>query len=212
VETSLSTQSIISLFSIMLIGAAIPGASVLTVTARSATYGFIHGLFVSLGILLGDIIFILLAIYGLSLLSGLLEQHFYLIKYIGALYLMWLGILLLRTPQEKIAHIDNTEKKYAATFTSSFVAGLLITLGDQKAILFYLAVFPALFQLARFSIIDTLTVISIAGFAILFTKLLYAWLADRTSMLFYGSSWRHLLHLAAGCVMIGVGVLLAVTA
>ncbi|MGD9385573.1 MAG: hypothetical protein PVF28_03400, partial [Thioalkalispiraceae bacterium] len=72
--------------------------------------------------------------------------------------------------------------------------------------------FPALFQLARFSIIDTLTVISIAGFAILFTKLLYAWLADRTSMLFYGSSWRHLLHLAAGCVMIGVGVLLAVTA
>ena len=67
-ETSLTHGSITALFGTMIVLAFIPSASVLVVSAKSAACGFTHGVFTTIGIVVGDIIFIILAIYGLSLL------------------------------------------------------------------------------------------------------------------------------------------------
>jgi threonine/homoserine/homoserine lactone efflux protein len=63
-ESSLTVSSIAALFAAMIVLASIPSVSVMAVSARSATSGFIHGAFTALGIVVGDIIFIILAIYG----------------------------------------------------------------------------------------------------------------------------------------------------
>ena len=55
----------------MIVLAIIPSISVLAVSARAAAFGFTHGMFTALGIVAGDIIFILIAVYGLALLAGL---------------------------------------------------------------------------------------------------------------------------------------------
>jgi len=68
-QTTLSLTTITALFSFMIIGAFIPSVSTLAVVARSAAFGFSHGFFTSLGIVIGDMVFILIAIYGLSILA-----------------------------------------------------------------------------------------------------------------------------------------------
>ena len=82
-ESSLTLGSIIALFGSMIVLAFIPSVSVLVVSARSAANGFTHGVFTTIGIVTGDIIFIILAIYGLSVLAEFMGSRFSLIKYPG---------------------------------------------------------------------------------------------------------------------------------
>lgn len=92
-----------------------------------------------MGIVIGDIIFILIAIWGLSLLAETLSSLFFLIKYLAGAYLIFLGISLLRVQPKQV----EAGEVMQSALTSSFLTGLFITLGDQKATLFYLGFFPA---------------------------------------------------------------------
>ena len=71
-ETSLSLASVLALLGTMIVLAVIPSVSVLAVSARAAAFGFTHGMFTAFGIVIADIIFILLAVYGLALVADFL--------------------------------------------------------------------------------------------------------------------------------------------
>lgn len=131
---SMSLSSIGALFSALVVLAAIPSVSVLAVSTRSATFGLIHGVFTTLGIVLGDLVFILIAIWGLSFLAATMGGLFFLIKYFCGAYLILLGVGLCRSKLQNVEAEAVTE----SSLLSSFLTGLLITLGDQKATLFYL--------------------------------------------------------------------------
>lgn len=181
-----------------------PSVSVLAVSTRSATFGFIHGVFTSIGIVTGDIIFILIAIGGLSLLAAKMGSLFILIKYFGAAYLIFLGIVLCRSqPQD----IESREISRSSLW-SSFLTGLLITLADQKATLFYLGFFPAFVDMTKISAIDTGIIMAIAIVAVGGVKLIYASIASQAKVLVRSSISKRL-NILAGCVMIVVGIVLA---
>lgn len=199
-ESSLTFSSIAALFSIMVVGALIPGISVLAVSARAAASGFIHGVFTSLGIMLGDIIFILLAIFGLSLLVETMGSLFVLIKYLGGAYLIWLGITLWRSKSKAVTVTGATE----SSLLSSFLTGLFITLGDQKAILFYFGFFPAFLDLSVITYFDTSIIIVMAIVAIGGAKLAYAYMAVRASLLISAKTHQGI-NVVAGSVMIATG-------
>ena len=194
-------SNIVSLFTAMVILAAIPSLSVLTVTTRAATYGFIHGVFATIGIVTGDIIFILIAIWGLSFLSETMGSLFILIKYLGGAYLIWLGISLCRSKTQEVT----TEQPVKSSLFSSFVTGLVITLGDQKATLFYLGFLPAFLDISKISYLDTIAVILVATLAVGGVKLMYALMADKVSAI-ASSKTKNKINLVAGCVMIAVGI------
>jgi threonine/homoserine/homoserine lactone efflux protein len=199
----MTLSSIVALFSAMVVLAAIPSVSVLAVSTRSATSGFIHGIFTSLGIVLGDIIFIIIAIWGLSLLAETMGSLFVLIKYFGGAYLILLGIGLCRSKSKDI----KTEEIVKSSLMSSFLTGLFITLGDQKATLFYLGFFPAFLDISKISYFDTGLIIAITTVAVGGVKLGYAFMADKARLLI-SSPIRKGMNMAAGCVMISVGVFL----
>ena len=203
-ETTLSLASILALLGTLIVLAVIPSVSVLTVSARAAAFGFTHGMFAALGIVIADIIFILLAVYGLALVAELMGEQFTLIKYIGGVYLVWLGISLWRAD----ARARKTEAIRQSSLGSSFLSGFLITLGDQKAILFYLGFFPAFIDLSLMTPTDTLIVIIIAIIGVGGAKLVYAWLADRASLLFKNTQAVRAINMLAGGVMIAVGMFL----
>ena len=204
IESSLSLASILALLGTLVVLAVIPSVSVLAVSARAAAFGFTHGMFTALGIVIADIIFILVAVYGLALIAGLMGEQFTLIKYIGGAYLIWLGISLWRTDSR--ARKSDTVKQ--SSLGSSFLTGFLITLGDQKAILFYLGFFPAFIDLSRMTPADTLIIITIAIVGVGGAKLVYAYLADRASLLFENTRAIHGINMLAGGVMIAVGMFL----
>jgi len=188
----------------MIVLAIVPSVSVLTVTARAAAFGFSHGLFTTLGIVVADILFILVAVYGLALIAAMMGDQFRLIQYIGAIYLIWLGVTLWRAD----ARARSSDSIRQSTWWSSFLAGLLITLGDQKAILFYLGFFPAFIDLSVMTPADTLIIVLIATLAVGGAKLVYAFLADRASLMFKDSRALNGINILAACIMIAVGVAL----
>lgn len=204
-QTSMTLSSIVALFSGMVILAAIPSVSVLAVSTRSATFGFIHGVFTTLGIVLGDIVFIVIAILGLSFLAETMGSFFVLIKYLGGVYLILLGIALFRAKSRDM----EIGKVVKSSLFSSFLTGLFITLGDQKATLFYLGFFPAFVDLSQVSWFDTGIIIAIATVAVGGVKLGYAFLANKARLLI-SSKITKAINIVAGCVMIAVGVFLII--
>ena len=186
--------------------AIIPSVSVLAVSARAAAFGFSHGLFTALGIVAGDIIFILVAVYGLAFVAEAMGDQFKLVKYLGGAYLVWLGISLWRAD----AKMRKSDDLRQSSWRASFLAGFLITLGDQKAILFYLGFFPAFIDLTQMTPIDTLLIILIATVGVGGAKLVYAWLGDRASLIFKNSRAIQGLNGFAAGVMILVGIVLLV--
>lgn len=204
----MTLTSIIALFSAMIILASIPSVSVLAVSTRSATSGFIHGVFTIIGIVVGDIIFIVIAIWGLSFLSETMGNLFFLIKYLSGAYLILLGVRLCRSKSQDA----KTDKGTEFSLVSSFMTGLLITLADQKAILFYLGFFPAFLDISTISFFDASIVIAITTVAVGGVKLGYAFMADRARLLLISSKTANMINIAAGCVMIAVGVFLVAKA
>lgn len=194
-------SSAVLLFFAMAVLAAIPGVSVLTVSARSAAYGFKHGVFTTLGIVVGDTLFILLAIFGLAFLAASMNDLFVWVKYLGGAYLIWLGITLWKSSSKISAAENNIE----SSLLSSFLTGLLITLADQKAIFFYLGFFPAFLDLKNITLLDTSIIILITVIAVGGIKLVYAFLADKTKQLI-NSKTHQTINIAAGIIIAAVGI------
>lgn len=190
-----------ALFGAMFVLAIIPSPSVMAVIARSVASGFTQGLATVVGIVIGDFIFIVAAIYGLSTIAAM-DSLFILVKYCGCAYLIWLGIKLCRS-QSRTIEIKGLQE---SSWLSNFLSGLLITLGDQKAILFYLSFFPAFLDMANVSLLDLGIVMAVSTVAVGGVKLGYAYLADRARFLFKSSRARRAMNVTAGSVMIVTGV------
>ncbi|MCF4970657.1 LysE family transporter, partial [Nostoc sp. CMAA1605] len=85
--------------------------------------------------------------------------------------------------------------------------GLLITLGDQKATLFYLGFFPAFLDISQISYLDTMIIILITILAVGGVKIVYAFMADRARLLIRHQT-RKIINFIAGFIMIAVGLFL----
>lgn len=205
-ETTLTFSSVAALFGAMAVLAALPSASVLAVSARSASSGFVHGAVMALGIVVGDFVFILLAIFGLAFLAETLGHLFFVVKYAGGMYLIWLGIHLWKN---RSRHRHGRLAGDEASLLSSFMTGLLITLGDQKAILFYLGFFPAFLRLEALSYRDVGLVLVVTMVAVGGVKVSYAYAADRAQQ-FLGEGTVESLHVIAAGIMVLAGLLVLV--
>ncbi|MCP4765636.1 MAG: LysE family translocator [Gammaproteobacteria bacterium] len=203
-ESTLTLTTVSALLGTLIVLAIVPSVSVLAVSARAAAFGFTHGMFTALGIVVADILFIVIAVYGLALIAELMGDQFRLIQYLGAAYLIWLGISLWRA-DAKASAADNVSQ---SSWFSSFLAGFLITLGDQKAILFYLGFFPAFIDLSTMTPADTLITILIAIVGVGGAKLVYAYLADRAAVVFRDSRALRGINRLAASIMIVVAIAL----
>ncbi len=192
----------IALFAAMVALAVLPSLSVMTVLARSTALGFLHGAATSVGIVAGDILYILLAIYGWVFLTERMGGAILLIRYAGAFYLIWLGLSMWRSK----AMAFDLQKPRKTSLGASFLAGFLLTLADQKAVLFYLGFFPAFLDISSLSIADVGIVVAISTTAVGGVKLGYALIADRTRSLFANSKMSRGINLLAGAIMMGAGI------
>ncbi|MCP4188939.1 MAG: LysE family translocator [Gammaproteobacteria bacterium] len=192
----------ISLFLVMAIGALIPSSSVVLVVARSLSHGIPNGISVSLGIILGDLIFIVLVIFGLSVIAETMGWLFLAIKYIGAAYLIWLGYTLLFS-RSTMNKVEPSSQK--GNLVASFLAGLFLTLGDVKAIFFYISLFPAFINLGELTFIDILVIMLIDIVTVGGVKIFYAFSAEKVASISKGCGLENKTRKAAGGFMLGVG-------
>ncbi|MBT9242466.1 LysE family translocator [Vibrio splendidus] len=201
----MSITSGIALFVAMLLSAAIPGPSVLAVLSRSLSYGWKQGLLVVLGVLIADYIFIFLALSGLSALASAMGEFATVIKYVGVAYLFWLAYT---TWTSDVSESSSTSSEQG-TKASSVTIGLLMTVSNPKAILFYMGFFPAFIDLKTFTTTDVMMILVISTVAVGGVLSLYACTASKARFVFQGRSAKTLLNRLSGGFLATCGALLA---
>lgn len=201
----MSITSGIALFVAMLLSAVIPGPSVLAVLSRSLSYGWKQGLLVVLGVLIADYIFIFLALSGLSALASAMGEFATVIKYVGVAYLFWLAYT---TWTSDVSESSSTSSEQG-TKVSSVIIGLLMTVSNPKAILFYMGFFPAFIDLKTFTTTDVMMILVISTVAVGGVLSLYACTAYKARFVFQGRSAKTLLNRLSGGFLATCGALLA---
>lgn len=199
----------LAFMTIMLTLAAIPSTSVALVVTRAAASGLWHGVAVTVGIVVGDLTLALLAILGLTALAELMGTFFLLIRYAAGLYLIVLGIQLIRSRNQGMPMSDR-DRSPVGLF-GSVVTGLLVTLGDVKAIFFYASLFPTFLDLAALNYGEILTVLAIIVATVGGVKLTYAIVARKVAAIALRFPLAKPAKTTSGIVMIGSGTYLIVS-
>ncbi|MCB2174001.1 LysE family translocator [bacterium] len=180
-----------------------PGPGVFATISKALSSGFKNTVPFIKGILLGDLILFLLAIYGLAAIAETFNALFLLIRYLGSGYLIWLGIKFFRSPPGNVdtATITNSRR-------SSFLGGLSLTLGNPKVIIFYISFVPTFIRLDTLSTLDVVVVSLVATLVLGSVLLFYAYTASWARELFKSSNAQKKMKRTAGMAMIGTGILL----
>ncbi len=189
----------------MLVLAVSPGPGVFATIARSLSCGFFSALAVIAGIILGDIIFLLFAIFGMALLAQILGNFFVIIKLLGGSYLIWQGIKIFFSNTSMI----DSETIVASSKSVNFLSGLFITLGNPKVILFYCGFLPTFVSLSELTLTDTVTIITVIATVLVAVLGTYAWLADSARRFLKTPRQMKRLNQTAGGVMVTAGVVIA---
>lgn len=196
--------NLLALSGTMFVLSVAPGPADFAVVARSLSAGARQGFIMIAGIVTADILFILAALYSLSRVAESMGTLFIVLKLGGAGYLIWLGVGALRM---RPAEPTTTARAVSPTAArSSYLTGLLLTLADPKAILFYLGLLPAFVDTSRATPLDALLVALAATVVIAGVKGAYVLLADRARLLFESPAVRRKLDTAAGLVLIATGL------
>ncbi|WP_348732291.1 LysE family translocator [Rheinheimera texasensis] len=116
-----------------------PGPDSILIMARSAGQGFKAGVAAVLGICSGTCVHIAAAAFGLSALLATSAEAFLLIKLLGAAYLLYIGVQMLRT---KTATSTAQAAPTPASLGTIYRQGLLTNVLNPKVALFFLAFLP----------------------------------------------------------------------
>lgn len=186
----------------------IPGPAVLVTISQTIKGGKKNGIITGLGIAFGDLIHTFAAVLGLSAILMTSAFAFEVVKYIGAAYLIYLGISALINKTKKVAK-PAVEK---VNPNLSFRQALLIELLNPKTALFFLAFlpqfvrsdsYPVTFQLLMLGLTFVLMSIIYTTFIAFLTSIIGEKFLAKTKQ---SSNW---IGKVAGIVYIGLGLKLA---
>lgn len=131
------------------IAAASPGPGMAAVVARGLGGGFASAFPMVLGLVCGDLVFLSLAAFGLAAIAQSFGMLFTVIRWAGAAYLLYLAYKLWVAVPDP----EQVKAKAAEHPVRTVLAGLSLTLGNPKTIVFYLALLPTLVPLERITLL-----------------------------------------------------------
>jgi len=127
----------------LLVAAAVPGPGITALIARSAAQGAAAGSAMMFGLILGDLIYLTIAVFGLSLIAAHFGMVFTLIRVLSVAYLLWLAWVFWTSPPSNLTAVAVTRR----TLIAAAVSGITLTLSNPKPIAFYLALMPLVLDL-----------------------------------------------------------------
>ena len=184
----------------------IPGPTVLLVLSYALSRGRSVAVASAAGVAAGDLLAMSASLAGLGALVATSATLFTLLKWVGAVYLVWLGIKLIRSaPSEGLSLPESAD----ITPRAVFLHNAAVTALNPKSIAFFIAFVPQFIDnsaplLPQFGILVTTFVVMAAANA-----LAYALAADRLRRWIVRPSALAWLTRAGGAVLIGMGVLTA---
>ena len=190
----------------LFVAAASPGPAITALVARVLVGGTSGALAFMAGLAIGDVVWLTSAILGLAFVARTFSVAFLVLKYLGAAYLLYLAWRMWTAP----AHSAAPEAPRAEKPLRLFAAGLTLTLGNPKTMIFYLALLPNLIDLAAIGALGYAELVAVTLVVLGIVDGSYVLMAARVRRLF--TSTRALKAMNRGSAALMAGAAAAVAA
>jgi threonine/homoserine/homoserine lactone efflux protein len=192
--------------SALFVAAASPGPGIAAIVARVLGRGSKEAIPFSIGIALGDVVWLTFAVLGLVALAQTFHEIFLAVKYAGAAYLLYLAYKIWTAPvvARDVEAQAGTEHPAKLLF-----GGLALTLGNPKTIVFYLALLPTILDLTKITVLGyaELVVATLSVVGVVFAG--YIVLAARARQLFTTPMAIRILNRTTGALLAGAAAAVA---
>lgn len=170
------TLSALSVFALALIlSAGSPGPSIAALVARVLTGGLRSVLPFLAAMWLGEVLWLTMAVAGLAAIAQSFHTAFLVLKYLGVAYLLYLAWQMWRAPAEtKGSDLPSRRSGWAM-----FAAGMMVTLGNPKIMLFYMALLPTLIDMSTVGLTSWVELVATTLVVLVAVDLVWALLAAK---------------------------------
>ncbi|PSK88447.1 threonine/homoserine/homoserine lactone efflux protein [Limimaricola soesokkakensis] len=182
-----------------------PGPVWVALTARALSGGFHAAWPLALGVVVGDVLWPLLAILGVSWVLSVYGGFLELLRWVAAAMFVTMGVLLWRHADASIARDSRLTRP---GMWAGFAAGLAVILGNPKAILFYMGMLPGFFDLSGLTGPDIAAICAISFVVPLAGNLVLAASIDRARALLTSPPALRRTNRAAAVMLVGIGLLI----
>ncbi|MEO0664325.1 MAG: LysE family translocator [Pseudomonadota bacterium] len=198
----MQTELVLAFLIVFTLDSVSPGPAVAAVMARAAARGVGRTLPFVTGLVVGDLVLLFLALAGLAALAQAMGPAFAIIKWAGIAYLLFMAWQLWRASPSEAGMPEDV--------TGGFWIGALLPLGNPKAIGFYVAILPSVFDAGTLSwpTIAALVAIVIAVWWVVLAA--YALLAAQARRFATGPKGLRLLNRASAIGLTGAAATIAV--
>lgn len=183
-----------------------PGPGLAAILSRALGGGMPAGLAVTIGLVMGDAVFLGIAMVGLSAIANTMGPLFQIVKYAGAAYLIWTGLAAFRVRQTPVM-ID--AKPASGALWKDVMLGLVVTLGNPKPILFYGALLPTFLDLSKVTQTDFFILMAVVLAVSIAVYSGYMLLIERAKFMLAKTNAARRLNQATGVMLIGSGIAVA---
>ena len=190
----------------LFVAAASPGPGIAAIVARVLGRGTTGAIAFTTGIAVGDIVWLTVAVLGLAALAETFHGVFVAVKYAGVCYLLYMAWKLWSAPAVAREISQAPPREHPARL---FLAGLSVTMGNPKVMVFYLALLPNIIDLRGLTALGYAELVGVTAgvLAIVFGG--YILLAVRARSLFTSARAVRLMNRGTGVVMAGAAAMIA---
>ncbi len=174
----------------------VPGPGVAAVVARALGGGFKGAFPMVLGILAGDLVYFVFAVFGLAAVASLFGPVFVFVRWAGAAYLLYIAWKFWTAKPGAEQMKPKNEGRW-----KTFLAGFSLTMGNPKTIVFYLAILPTVIPLDQMNPLAFVELTAIVVIVLLIIGCGYAWLASAAREMFKSEKALGRLNKTAGAMM-----------
>ena len=181
-----------------------PGPAVLLVLSQGLARGAVSSIWSNLGILTGNSMYFVLSATGIGALLLASYELFSVIRWLGAAYLIWLGVtaFIVKSPVFSVPSVTTPPVSRGRIFMNGFV----LQASNPKALVFFVALLPQFID-PHGRIAAQVTILAITSVVIEFFVLLgYGALAGRLTGLARRPGFSTLANRLAGSILIGAGL------
>jgi threonine/homoserine/homoserine lactone efflux protein len=185
-----------------------PGPVWVALTARALSGGFRQAWPLAVGVTVGDFLWPLLAILGVTWLVSVWGGFLEALKWVAAGIFLWMGWLLIRHAGAPIASDGRLTRP---GMWAGFAAGVAVIIGNPKAILFYMGVLPGFFDLRTVTVWDIVVICGMSMAIPLMGNLALAAMIGRARALLTSPDALARVNQVAGALLILVGFVIPFT-
>ena len=140
-----------------------PGPGLFAVLATSTRYGAIPALWLLIGHVVGDILYVSVAMFALSILAQVIAESMVYVKFFGAGYLLFIGYQQYQS--KGVSFKADSEKR---SILKLLFAGFVVGGTNPKTIIYYLSFLPIFIDLNNLTMATEVQVIVVVGITVLF--------------------------------------------